>query len=179
MLSGFRGSEVPLEEMMGVLQRLIGAMLRPRVRGKARGRGFLDLARQLRESGELVGKRFLLARDTAGNREAINHIVGIERWGQRRLRVALGEPFESDRYYGYRLPEDAELRALQEAFIRTREGTVKLAEALDKADLGPSVTVRHNHLGELTPIEWLAYLDDHAWRERIRVRIRTGRAIAE
>lgn len=157
---------------MGALQKLIGAMLRPRVRSRARGRGFLDLAQQLRESGEVVGKRFLRARDSAGNREAINHMVGIERWGQKRLRVALGEPFELDRYHGYRLPEDADLGELQDAFMRTREGTIELAEALARAGLDPDLTVQHNDLGELTPAEWLAYLIDHSWRERLRVRIR-------
>lgn len=155
---------------MSTFQKIIGALLRPRVRQLGRGRSIEDLARRLEVSREPVEARVFGAADTPANREAINHLLGIERWGQRRLRVALGAPFERDSYRGYRLPDDASLAELQAAFRDTRSATVALARELQRAGADPGRTVPHNDLGDLTLVEWLAYLDGHAARERFRIR---------
>ena len=108
--------------------------------------------------------------DTSHNREVVNHIVGIERWGQRRLRVALGEPPLLDSYRGYRLPEGTDLGALLAAFSDTRRGTVELARELSFADPKAQTKVQHNDLGALSVGGWLAYLEGHAKRESTRVK---------
>lgn len=156
---------------MSVLQKLIGALLRPRVKGKARGATFDTLAKRLESSRDELLPRLRSAKDTPANREAINHFVGIERWSQSRLRVGRGAPFQLDAYHGYRLPEDATLDELQRAFAATREETIAMARDFDAAGVDPQTKVRHNDLGELSLLEWFAYVDDHHRRERLRVKV--------
>lgn len=155
---------------MSWLQKAIGAFLRPRVIGKARGASLGELKERLERSRDALLPRIMAAKDTAGNREAINHFVGIERWSQSRMRVALGAPFTLDSYRGYRLPGEATLGELQAAFAATRDETIALAQELAAADIDPDLTIRHNDLGELRVAEWLAYVDDHHLRERLRIR---------
>ena len=155
---------------MSWFQKVIGALLRPRVIGKARGATLEDLAVRLESSRDELLPRIMAAKDSPGNREALNHFVGIERWSQSRMRVAAGEPFELDSYRGYRLPDDASLAALQEAFAETREATIALAREFAASGVDPEQKIRHNDLGELSVLEWLAYVDDHHLRERLRIR---------
>lgn len=155
---------------MSLIQRLIGAGLRPHVRRKARGRSLAELIRSLEEFGASLDERIAGAVDTPGNREAVNHWIGIERWSQRRLRVAQGEPPLLDRYHGYREPEGATLAELRRAMRATREDTIALARELERDGFDRQLTIRHNDLGELTVLEWLAYIDDHTRREVIRLR---------
>lgn len=152
------------------MQKLIGAALRPLVRRRARGRTVDDMIRRLEASGKTVQGQFDRGADTPANREAISHMVGIERWGQSRLRVALGAPFQRDSYRGYRPPEGASMADLRAAFGETRAATIALAREVAQAGVDPARTVPHNDLGDLSMVEWLAYLDGHAARERFRVR---------
>lgn len=154
---------------MSALQRMIGMVLRPLAERQARGRTGEAFAAALERSGSVVQGRFERAGDTPGNREAINHIVGIERWGQRRLRVALGEAPVTDPYRGYRLPEGSDVKTLARAFADTRRETVRLALELARKDPGLKTKVAHNDLGELSVGGWLAYLEAHAGREGRRV----------
>lgn len=155
---------------MSIVGRMIGRVLRPIAERQARGRSGAAFAADLERSGSELAARFGRAGDTPGNREALNHIVGIERWGGRRLRVALGEPPVTDSYRGYRLPEGTDLKALTEAFSDTRRETAKLALELARADPDLKTKVGHNDLGELSIGGWLAYLEAHAKRESLRVR---------
>lgn len=155
---------------MSFVGRMIGTVLRPLVERQAKGRTLDELVGSLERSGATLTVRFGRAADTPRNREALNHIVGIERWGQRRLRVPLGEPLLMNSYRGYRLPEGTAMRNLVQAFTDTRRDTVNLARELARADLKSPAKVRHNDLGELSIGAWLAYLDGHAKRESLRVR---------
>lgn len=114
--------------------------------------------------------RILQARDTPGNREALNHFIGIERWSLSRLRVAQGAPFKLDSYRGYRLPDDASLAELQATFGDVRDESIAMARAMDVSGVDPEIKVRHNDLGDLSVLEWFAYIDDHSRREIIRIR---------
>ncbi|HEX7004556.1 MAG TPA: hypothetical protein VF168_10265 [Trueperaceae bacterium] len=155
---------------MSTLQRIVGAFLRPYTRRRAKNLPLSAAIERLEESKQVVAKRFADAKDTPANREAMNHVTGIERWGQSRLRVAMGAPLQIDSYRGYRLPEDASIEDLRLAFRETRNGTLALARELQDQDVDLMTTVRHNDLGELTVVEWLAYLDDHGMRESLRIR---------
>lgn len=53
------------------------------------------------------------------------------------------------------------------AFAEAREQTIALAH--QAANLPPSVTARHNDLGDLSVKGWLAYLEGHATRELRRL----------
>lgn len=155
---------------MSIIGRVIGRVLRPIIERQAKGRSVHDFVGSLEHSGEEVAKRLGNAPDTPHNREVANHIVGIERWGQRRLRVALSEPPVMDSYRGYRLPEGTDLGALRSAFSNTRRGTVELARELGFTDPKPRTKVCHNDLGELSVGGWLAYLEGHAKRESTRLK---------
>lgn len=155
---------------MSLVQRLIGAGLRLHVRRKARNQSLDEVIRSLEEFGGSLDERIASAPDTAGNREAVNHWVGIERWSLSRIRVAQGAPFELDSYRGYRAAEDATLAELREAMRATRAETLSLARELNAGGFDPELRIRHNDLGELTVVEWFAYIDDHTRREIIRLR---------
>jgi len=150
---------------MRLLQRLIGLVRRPMAERAAQGKGLERLAADLEASGATMDARLARVADTPGNRDAIAHWVGIERWGQRRLRVALGEPFVEDGHRPYRPDEGAGVEALRRAFAQTRAETVVLVGRLREAGVDPSTTVRHNDLGDLTVAGWLAYLVQHPEQE--------------
>jgi hypothetical protein len=150
---------------MRFLQRLIGLVRRPMAERGARGKGLERLAAELEASAASMDARMASAADTPGNRDAIAHWVGIERWGQRRLRVALGEPFVEEGHRPYRPDEAAGVAALRRAFAETRAETVALARRLIEAGVDPAIVVRHNDLGDLTVAGWLAYLLQHPEQE--------------
>lgn len=150
---------------MRILQRLIGLARRPMAERHARGKGLDALADELEASGRGLDARMEGKPDTAMNREAIAHWVGIERWGQRRLRVPLGEPFVEDAYHGYRPDKEQGVEGLRRAFADTRAETVALARRLHEAGVDPATTVPHNDLGDLSVAGWLAYLVQHPEQE--------------
>lgn len=150
---------------MRILQRLIGAMRRPMAERHAKGKALTELAGELKASGEALDARFAQAPDSGANREALAHWIGIERWGQRRLQVALGEPLVIDAYHGYRPDKEQGMAHLRDAFAQTRADTLALIDRLQDAGVDPATTVRHNDLGDLSVAGWLAYLLQHPEQE--------------
>jgi hypothetical protein len=137
----------------------------------ARGRDLGQLATELAAAGRAMNERLAGLPDTPAHRAALAHWIGIERWGQRRLRVALGEPLLDDGHHPYKPDESAGVEALGRAFAAARTDTVALARRLRDAGIEPSTTVRHNDLGDLTVLGWLAYLLQHPEQES-RARLR-------
>ena len=152
-------------EAMRILQRLIGLMRRPMAERHAKDKGMTELAEELEASGRSLDARFAQAPDSGTNREALAHWIGIERWGQRRLRVALGEPLVIDAYHGYRPDKEKGMEHLREAFAETRADTLALIDELQAAGVDPATTIRHNDLGDLSVAGWLAYLLQHPEQE--------------
>lgn len=128
-----------------------------------------EIARRLELSGRTLERTFATAADTPANRRLVSHITGIERWGQSRLRVALGAPLVRDEYDGYRPARDADWPALQAAFAATRGETVAITQQLG-ATLDQPVAVLHNQFGPLRLRAWLRYLDIHATLEARKLR---------
>jgi hypothetical protein len=159
---------------MSTLQRLIGIALRQLVRRKARGQSLDAAITSLEEFASSLDARIASAADTPGNREAVNHWVGIERWSLRRIRVAQGEPLLRDGYRGYREPDGATLAQLAAAMRTTREATLELARELQRSGFDQALTIPHNDLGPLTVTEWFVYVDQHTRREMVRLRGRAG-----
>ncbi|MCJ7624103.1 MAG: hypothetical protein MUO76_11415 [Anaerolineaceae bacterium] len=96
-----------------------------------------------------------------GDKRTALHIIGIERWGQRRLRVALGEPFELDEYDEYQPSEDLGWEELIDTFHNARRETAALAKAMgERGDA--HIYIRHNQFGDLSVRSWFRYLDMHA-----------------
>ncbi|CAN5906898.1 hypothetical protein BH24DEI2_BH24DEI2_10610 [soil metagenome] len=154
---------------MSFIGTLIGSILRPLLERHVKNRAPETLVAALENSQSEVADRLRQAADTERNRDVANHIVGIERSSQRRLRSALGEPPLQDGYRGYRLPETATLDDLRHAFDTTRQDTLHLAQALQTNDVDFETKIRHNDLGALSVRAWLAYLDGHAKRESTRL----------
>lgn len=156
---------------MRILQKAIGFVLRPAAERKARHRSFQDLADDLQNAYPPIADHLAGKPDTPANREAIAHCVGIERWGQSRLRVGLGDALAMDAYHPYRPDVGEGVEALAAAMAATREETVALARRLHDQGVAPSETVPHNDLGDLSLAGWLVYLQQHASRELpLRVR---------
>lgn len=155
---------------MSLLQKIIGAGLRPRVRGRAKGKTLEQEADQLAASRDVLLPRIMAAPDTPGNREALNHWVGIERWSLHNVRQWREPPAAPESYRRFRLPDGASLTQLQEAFVAVREESIGLARELARTGADPGAVVRHKDLGPLTLVEWFEYIDDHTRREIIRLR---------
>jgi hypothetical protein len=124
---------------------------------------------ELVKSGEGVNGRFKASTDTSKHHSTGRHIIGIERWGQSRLRVFLGEKLVMDEYDDYRPAADLDMAALGAAFSETRQETVALAAKIEEASVSVTQTVAHNDMGDLTVRGWLAYLNGHASRESGRL----------
>lgn len=128
-----------------------------------------QIGEQLERDGRILERTFAAAKTSDHNRRLLGHIAGIERWGQSRLRVALGAALTMDEYDGYRPAQDTTWVELQEAFKATRQKTVALVDQLDRADAA-RVKVPHNQFGPLTVRSWLRYLDIHANLEAKKLR---------
>jgi len=127
-------------------------------------------AAQLSTSGEAILDALAAAADSDENRDQLVHIIGIERWGQRRLRVALGEPLLADEVDDYLPAADLDWTALQEAFQAARQDTLALIEQLAGIEIDTSLTIPHNEYGKLTPYAWLHYLEVHSTLESKRIK---------
>lgn len=123
---------------------------------------------KLAQSGETIRQR-VADKQTPQAITTLRHIIGIERWGQRRLQVALGEPFVQDEYDHYQ-PAAMDMTTVREEFRTTRQATVTLAQKLAAAGVAEQVTIRHNQFGPITIRGWLNYLNTHANFESKRIR---------
>ncbi len=108
--------------------------------------------------------------DSPNNRRQLSHMVGIERWGQRRLRVALGEPFLDEEYGHYRPSIERSWLELTNDWSATRQATITLAGSLTQLSESPDINIVHNTYGALSIKGWLRYLDVHASSEGKRIK---------
>ena len=120
-------------------------------------------AAALRESGEEINAGLAGAAGNEKQRARLRHVIGIERWGQSRLRVFLGDAFISAGHRPHLPPDSASWDELVREFGEMRAETVALAERL--AAEQPTTTVSHNQFGELSAHGWLRYVNGHALRE--------------
>jgi hypothetical protein len=129
-----------------------------------------ELIAQLEQSAKQITDNLDTCSDTINNRHFLGHIIGIERWGQRRLRVALGEPFLAEEFDHYRPSTDSTWDDLKEEWITTRQATITLASSLVQANVPSESKIIHNQYGPLSIKGWLRYLDVHASGEGKRVK---------
>lgn len=158
---------------MGIRDRLMAQAAVVLIERPAGRLSLADLADSLEENGRQIEERLAQAQDNPANRDALCHIVGIERWGQSRLRVALGEPLTMDEYDGYRPASDLDWEALQAEFPAARQDTLALVAQLDEAGAAEQ-RVPHNDFGQLSARGWLFYLNMHAKLEGRRVKASKG-----
>lgn len=146
--------------LVDALSRLAGSLYFER---PARKLTVAEHIARLRRTGEKLAAILAAAPDTPAHREKLRHVIGIERWGQRRLRVFLGEPFVADGHQPYKPPADAGWDALRAELAAARAETVALAERLASPE--PATKVAHNQFGDFSVRGWLRYLNGHAWVE--------------
>jgi hypothetical protein len=123
-----------------------------------------DLSQTLEKDGVTLTNKLSASADTPANRTAVGHVIGIERWGQNRLKTALGSPLVMDEYDGYRPDGNQAFDELSLLFAETRGDTLALIRQLKAAGVGDQ-QVLHNQMGNLTVKAWLGYLSTHANRE--------------
>lgn len=158
---------------MNPLRRFAMRLLRGFVERSGRRTPRRAWADRLEANGRILAQRFAGQTDSDHVRAVLRHVIGIERWGQRRLQVALGEPFDGGGHRPFLPPDDASLDRLRVLFTTTRADTVTLARRLADAELDPKLRIRHDELGEVSVNGWLAYLDGHATLE-VRRRLRSA-----
>ena len=150
---------------MGLKERFLG-VVRYMLFERSGNKQTLDqLADNLVKGGEGIQERISTKSDSERNRDKLAHIIGIERWGQSRLKVALGETFIHDEHDGYCPAVTASWSELRTAFDETRDNTVTIARQLAKEKFTPEKTVRHNDFGDMSLHGWLHYLNFHANQE--------------
>jgi hypothetical protein len=132
------------------------------------GKDIATLTLELAEAGDKLRASLDARADNEHNRRILSHMIGIERWGRRRLLVALGEPLFMDEYDGYRPRRETSWEELKEMFTASRRDTVNVAHQL--ANVDPNLRLPHNQFGEFTLADWLFYLRIHADAETQKMR---------
>jgi hypothetical protein len=155
----------PLQAIINFVANLI--LDRP-----ARKQSWQELASQLEESGRAVDARAVAAKDPTQAQKTLRHITGIERWGQRRLRVFLGEPFVQDEYNAYRPAANLTTEQQRQEFDATRTQTITLVQQIAAAKSVVQAKVVHNSFGAISAKAWVKYLETHARLESKKIRQR-------
>lgn len=122
-----------------------------------------ELVGMLRSNHQTLLEQVRAAPDNETNRRQLSHAIGIERWGQSRLRVALGDPLNMEEYNRYRPKREVAMEQLVEQFDTTRQETLAIAEELTavSTNIGDN-QIEHNMMGPMTVRSWLYYLDMHS-----------------
>lgn len=154
-----------------MLMRIMGYLI---AEWPVRNRSLPQMIEKLEANAAEVEARFSSAPDTPANRGQAGHIIGIERWGQTRLRAFLTDAAApTDNYDGYRPDADAapDMAALRTAFSQARAETITIARELAAAaDTISDNRIAHNDFGDLSPRGWLNYLASHAAYESKRLK---------
>lgn len=130
-----------------------------------------EFANTLATSGSEIEARAIAAKDATKAQIILRHITGIERWGQNRLRVFLGQPLTLDEYNSYRPANTLTTEQQLAEFRTTRAETVALIQQLAAATIAKDARVRHNQFGPISLRGWLRYLEFHARQESKKIAV--------
>ena len=165
---------------MSIQTTLKGVAVQAFIEWPAKRRSFERAAQKLDATGQKLEARFAKAEGTDAQKQTLRHIIGIERWGQRRLWLAVrysgesgvrsSEVAYSDAHHAYKPVETASWNELIAKFKTTRQETVALARYLADTETDEALTVPHNDLGDLSLRGWLRYLRTHATFEARKIR---------
>lgn len=126
-----------------------------------------ELSSQLGQSGSQLSERLASCSDTQVNRRQLSHLIGIERWGQRRLRVATGEPFLEEEYDHYCPSPERTWDELITEWKNTRRASIAMTREISEQN---RKKIEHNQFGPLSVKAWLRYLDVHASSEGRKIK---------
>jgi hypothetical protein len=153
---------------MTLKERLTSVVIYFVIEQPAKRQGLAKLVQALTDSGEALHRDLERIEDSDKNRGQLRHIIALEKWGQRRLKVVLGEPFVRDENHAYKPPPETPWVSLKEMFAATRAETLALAEELKQRDTTQKVL--HNQFGLVSVLGWFRYLETHARLEGKRLR---------
>ena len=132
-----------------------------------RNKSYAEVGYILEASGENISQHISRVKDSEANRAKLRHIIGIERWVQSRLRVALGDEFTKDEYDGYAPSADTTWQQLKDDFASTRAITIGLTNELIIQNVPTILKIEHNSFGPVSPRGWLRYIDFHSnWESK-------------
>jgi hypothetical protein len=129
------------------------------------------LSHKMEDSAVVVAQRLFSAPDTTANREIANHIIGMERWGQRRLDSMFNNEKLTDEYDNYQPGPRYSLSELHKEFQATRALTLARLLKISQHPELERCAVTHNMLGPLSVKGWFYYLDTHASREVKKIKL--------
>lgn len=140
------------------------------IENPAQKQSFAQLTVKLEKSqGEITTRiRGVQTQNLEKHRATLRHIIGIERWGAERLKVALGETFKHDGQKDYHPNPNSDVAALLEDFNHTRLETLRVAKLVEQQN--PNAKIEHNGFGLLSVKGWLAYLNIHSSMESQKLR---------
>lgn len=142
---------------------LIGKMFRVLMSDRKAGtKSVAELKAELTASRSSLGAQLAGAADSEKARGKLAHVIGIERWAQSRLTVALGDALTMDEYDGYRPVASLTLAEMTKEFASTRDETLLIADQLAAIPNVETQTVAHNDMGDMQVRSWLQYIDMHA-----------------
>ena len=128
-----------------------------------------QLRLRLSNGGTTVVAAMRAASDTPTNQGIATHIIGIERWGQARVRELHTGTHTVEEYDHYR-PATASMAQLAETMATTRAETIAILDQLSAAGIALTQQVAHNMFGAMTLAGWLQYLAAHASLESRKLR---------
>lgn len=129
-----------------------------------------ELLSALETSAGNLQQRLRQAKGSDQHKATLRHVIGIERWGQRRLRVALGEEIPHDEHHAYKPEANSSWEELLQAFENTRQETLDLGYSLAAKEVDLEQSIAHNQFGAMSVKAWLRYLRLHAWAEVQRIK---------
>ncbi|MCU0497497.1 MAG: DinB family protein [Anaerolineae bacterium] len=133
-----------------------------------RGKTPMQVAQRLERSRNQVLERIRSSSRNDENHKVITHIIGIEKWGQQRLRCALGEPLVQEEYNRYRPALSTPWDELAPLFEQTRAETLAIVRQIDPSRAKQMIP--HNAHGEISVNAWIHYLNLHANIESRRLK---------
>lgn len=131
----------------------------------ANKKSYGELVQNLETNGTAIGEKTNGLMDGEFVRETMIHIIGIERWAQKRLKVFLGDAFIDEEYDKYRPDAAISIEDLRKIFLAERNETVKLAREIDARRIPDETKVNHNMFQDFSAKAWLHYLAGHAAQE--------------
>ncbi|MGB1249862.1 MAG: DinB family protein [Candidatus Promineifilaceae bacterium] len=148
---------------MSFITRIVTNLLLER---PARKKDYAAFVKIYETKGRAIQDKLGGAQDNEKNNKTLSHIIGIERWGQSRLRVAMGDPFIDEEYdVRHRPARDTSWSDLKSQFAETRAGSVALIREFSAENIPASTKIAHNQFGEVSIGAWLQYLQFHASTE--------------
>ena len=137
---------------------------------QVRNKSLTELVAAAEKSGNTITTHLADKSDTPYNRQQLRHLIGIERWGQRRLQTLLGAAPLRDEYDGYQPAENLDFATLRTEFTQTRQATLDLLRTIQQKGVDATGRAYHNGMGDVPVTIWTRYLTMHAEMESKRIK---------